>query len=64
MLIEGQMAKKTARRDRPRKRAEQQRSIETRASILNAAIAEFAERGFGGGRAFALSPIGSACNIR
>src|SRR6201991_1391632 len=48
MLIEGQMAKKTARRDRPRKRAEQQRSIETRASILNAAIAEFAERGFEG----------------
>jgi AcrR family transcriptional regulator len=50
MLIERQMAKKTrptaARRERPRKRAEQQRSIETRASILNAAIAEFAERGF------------------
>jgi TetR/AcrR family transcriptional regulator len=52
MLIEGQMAKKTRpatrRRKRPRKRAEQQRSIETRASILNAAIAEFAERGFEG----------------
>jgi AcrR family transcriptional regulator len=48
MLIEGQMAKKTARRERPRKRAEQQRSIETRASILNAAIAEFAKRGFEG----------------
>jgi TetR/AcrR family transcriptional regulator len=52
MLIERQMAKKTrptaARRARPRKRAEQQRSIETRASILNAAIAEFAERGFEG----------------
>jgi TetR/AcrR family transcriptional regulator len=51
MLIEGQMAKKTspatARRSRPR-RAEQQRSIETRASILDAAIAEFAERGFVG----------------
>jgi TetR/AcrR family transcriptional regulator len=31
-----------------RKRAEQQRSLETRASILNAAIAEFAERGFEG----------------
>ena len=50
MLIERQMAKKTrptaVRRERPRKRAEQQRSIETRASILNAAIAEFAERGF------------------
>src|ERR1700688_4624034 len=52
MLIEGQMSKKTrlatGRRERPRKRAEQQRSIETRASILNAAIAEFAERGFEG----------------
>jgi TetR/AcrR family transcriptional regulator len=36
------------RRGRPRKRAEQQRSLETRASILNAAIAEFAERGFEG----------------
>jgi AcrR family transcriptional regulator len=46
------MAKKTrpttGRRERPRKRAEQQRSIKTRASILNAAIAEFAERGFEG----------------
>src|SRR5260370_8925748 len=52
MLIEGQMAKKRrlapGRRERPRKRAEQHRSIETRASILNAAIAEFAERGFEG----------------
>lgn len=48
MLIEDQMAKQTARRVRPRKRAEQQRSIETRAAILNAAIAEFAERGFAG----------------
>src|SRR5258708_21821898 len=36
------------RRRRPRKRAEQQRSLETRAAILNAAIAEFAERGFEG----------------
>ena len=52
MLIEGEMAKKTRlatrRRELPRKRAEQQRAIETRASILNAAIAEFAERGFEG----------------
>ena len=52
MLIEHQMAKKTGpaagRRERPRKRAEQQRSIETRAAILDAAIAEFAERGFDG----------------
>jgi AcrR family transcriptional regulator len=49
---EGQMPKKTrlatGHRGRPRKRAEQQRSIETRAAILNAAIAEFAERGFEG----------------
>src|SRR6266702_3089499 len=42
------MAKKIVRRERPRTRAEQQRSLETRASILNAAIAEFAERGFEG----------------
>src|ERR1700751_3855265 len=48
MLIEAQMAKKAVRREPPRKRAEQQRSIETRAAILNAAIAEFAERGFEG----------------
>jgi AcrR family transcriptional regulator len=52
MLFEDQMAKKTRlaaeRRERPRKRAEQQRAIETRASILNGAIAEFAERGFEG----------------
>ena len=52
MLIEDEMAKKTrlatGRRERPRQRAEQQRSIETRVSILNAAIAEFAERGFEG----------------
>ena len=50
MLVESQMAKKTrlttGRKERPRKRAEQQRSIETRSAILNAAIAEFAERGF------------------
>jgi TetR/AcrR family transcriptional regulator len=48
MVIEGQMAKKTVRQERPRKRAEQQRSLETRASILDAAITEFAERGFEG----------------
>jgi AcrR family transcriptional regulator len=36
------------RRRHPRKRAEQQRSLETRTGILNAAIAEFAERGFKG----------------
>jgi TetR/AcrR family transcriptional regulator len=35
-------------RGRRRQRAEQQRSLETKASILNAAIAEFAERGFEG----------------
>src|SRR5581483_699907 len=33
---------------RSRSRAEQRRSIETRVSILNAAIAEFAEKGFEG----------------
>src|SRR5258705_1940846 len=33
---------------RLRKRAEQQRSLTTRAAILDAAIAEFAERGFEG----------------
>src|SRR5437764_12933714 len=33
---------------RLRKRAEQQRSLTTRASILDAAIAEFAQRGFEG----------------
>jgi AcrR family transcriptional regulator len=36
----------TAHQEQPRQRAEQQRSIETRAAILDAAIAEFAERGF------------------
>src|SRR6202140_1623391 len=36
------------RRGRPRKRAEQQRSLETRGAILDAAIAEFAERGVEG----------------
>jgi TetR/AcrR family transcriptional regulator len=48
MLIEGKMAKLAIRRERPRKRAEQQRSLETRTSILDAAIAEFAARGFEG----------------
>ena len=48
MLIEGKMAKQAVRRERPRKRAEQQRSLETRDSILNAAIAEFARHGFEG----------------
>src|SRR5712691_1053853 len=36
------------RRGHPRKRAEQQRSLETRGAILDAAIAEFAARGFEG----------------
>src|SRR3984957_10413597 len=52
MILENQMAKKTGlttgRREGPRKRAEQQRSIVTRALILDAAIEEFAERGFEG----------------
>jgi TetR/AcrR family transcriptional regulator len=42
------VARPAGRRRHPRKRAEQQRSLETRTSILNAAIAEFAERGFEG----------------
>ena len=46
MLVEDRMAKTT--RQRPRKRAEQQRAIETREAILNAAIAEFADKGFDG----------------
>jgi AcrR family transcriptional regulator len=33
-------------RGRPLKRAEQQRAVETRLAILNAALAEFAEKGF------------------
>src|SRR6266436_2196516 len=33
-------------RGRPLKRTEQQRSVETRRAILNAALAEFAEKGF------------------
>jgi TetR/AcrR family transcriptional regulator len=37
---------KAKSRPRPRQRAEQQRSIETRATIMDAAIAEFAEKGF------------------
>ena len=47
------MSKKTkaavgGQRRRVRKRAEQQRALATKAAILNAAIAEFAERGFEG----------------
>src|SRR6202023_321730 len=41
-------AASVARRGRPRKRAEQQRSVATRAALLNAAIAELAARGFEG----------------
>src|SRR6266480_357225 len=48
MAKKAKVASTAGRRWHPRKRAEQQRSIETRASILNAAIAEFAERGFEG----------------
>jgi TetR/AcrR family transcriptional regulator len=48
MLIEAKMAKQAVRRERPRKRAEQQRSLETKVSILEAAIAEFARHGFEG----------------
>jgi len=48
MAKKTRLAATTGRQDHPRKRAEQQRSLTTRASILNAAIAEFAERGFDG----------------
>src|ERR1700752_3905853 len=48
MAKKAKAASTAGRRRQPRKRAEQQRSLETRASILNAAIAEFAERGFEG----------------
>src|ERR1700741_47715 len=48
MAKKAKVASTAARRWHPRKRAEQQRSLETRASILDAAIAEFAERGFEG----------------
>src|SRR5258706_8242188 len=48
MAKKAKVASTAGRRWHPRKRPEQQRSLETRASILNAAIAEFAERGFEG----------------
>src|SRR5712692_2660808 len=48
MARKSKVASTAGRRRHPRKRVEQQRSLETRASILNAAIAEFAERGFEG----------------
>src|ERR1700687_4664433 len=48
-MAKGEKLKSTAeRRGRPRKRAEQQRALETRGAILDAAIAEFAARGFEG----------------
>jgi AcrR family transcriptional regulator len=48
MAKNAKLTSTVARRGRPRKRAEQQRALETRGSILDAAIAEFAERGFEG----------------
>src|ERR1700745_1623639 len=48
MVTKAKVASTAGRRWHPRKRAEQQRSLETRASLLNAAIAEFSERGFEG----------------
>jgi AcrR family transcriptional regulator len=48
MAKRSNLAVATGRHNQPRKRAEQQRSLTTRASILDAAIAEFAERGFEG----------------
>src|ERR1700694_4588482 len=48
-MAKGEKLKSGAeRRGRPRKRAEQQRSLETRGAILEAAIAEVGERGFEG----------------
>src|ERR1700748_1584978 len=48
-MVKGAKLKPTSeRRGRPRKRAEQQRALETRGAILDAAIAEFAARGFEG----------------
>jgi len=48
-MAKGEKLKSGAeRRGRPRKRAEQQRALETRGAILDAAIAEFAARGFEG----------------
>src|SRR5712672_627026 len=48
-MAKGKKLKSAAeRRGRPRKRAEQQRALETRGAILDAAIAEFAARGFEG----------------
>jgi len=48
MAKKAKVTSTAGRRWHPSKRPEQQRSLETRASILNAAIAEFAERGFEG----------------
>jgi TetR/AcrR family transcriptional regulator len=48
MAKKAKEASSARRRGHPRQRAEQQRALKTRTSILNAAIAEFAERGFEG----------------
>src|SRR4030081_2862313 len=48
MAKKAKVTSTAGRRRHPRRRAEQQRSLETRAAILTAAIAEFAERGFEG----------------
>src|ERR1700750_1310894 len=48
MIKSAKLKSTAARRGRPRKRAEQQRALETRGAILDAAIAEFAARGFEG----------------
>src|SRR5438045_2301146 len=48
MAKKAKAASAAGARWQPRKRAKQQRSLTTRASILDAAIAEFAQRGFEG----------------
>src|SRR3979490_3137149 len=48
MAKDAKLKSTAERRGRPRKRAEQQRALETRVAILDAAIAEFAARGFEG----------------
>jgi TetR/AcrR family transcriptional regulator len=45
-VLQGAAVPRPGARGRPKKRAEQQRAVNTRRAILNAALAEFAEKGF------------------